>query len=343
MKPIVFATGATGGHVYPAVAIAQSLENENVVFFTTRDREDFKILSRYDVKIKKMLCPLDNLVALVWAFFSVMLSFLFNRPKCVVITGGGTTAVVVVGAIIYRIPIVLCEQNVLPGRVIRAFSRFATKVCVSFEETRAYLRGGEIVCTGNPVRKNYLGDDDLKRAFKDMDTSLKTILVFGGSQGAQAINNFIMTHFSEFLEASVNIVLVSGRSYFKDKGFGTHFLKKTQAGKASFFIIDYTEAMDMLYEQADLVVSRAGATSISELIFFHKPAVLVPYPYAMDDHQLLNAKEFVNHYPGKVCPQDELSVDVVLTALHESTRATFEKTSDVATERVAAVIKSSIR
>jgi UDP-N-acetylglucosamine--N-acetylmuramyl-(pentapeptide) pyrophosphoryl-undecaprenol N-acetylglucosamine transferase len=311
---VLFVAGATGGHVYPAIAIAQSMITAAVCFFTTPNREDCRIVSRYGFRFHPYLSESKNPISIFRSFLMIFVSLVLSRPSVIVATGGGTTAIVLACAVFLRIPIVLCEQNVLPGRVVRLFSGYAKKVCISFEETRSYLSGGRVVCTGNPVRSSFKEDTEVTKEIERLNSSLKTILVFGGSQGARFITDFFIANSALFLNEEINIILVAGRGYFQSRGLSER-VEITQVGSASLLMIDYTEAMDILYRSSDLVVSRAGATSISELIEFNKSAVLIPYPFAKDNHQALNADVFVASHSGRVCSQENLTVPLVLESL----------------------------
>ena len=319
MTKLLFVSGATGGHVYPAIALAQSMD-ANFSFFTTPNREDCNIVSRYGFLYKPYLTASKNPISVIRAVVMIFLSCLFNRPRLMVVTGGGTTVTAIVVAILLQIPYVLCEQNVFPGRVTRLFSKFAKKVLISFEETFSYLSGGNIVCTGNPVRQAYLKDEAMLSMVSQLDRSLKTILIVGGSQGASFINDFFISNSHVLLKKKLNIILVTGSRYYTAKNFEGRLHVKKSEGAALFLVLSYTEAMDVLYECSDLVISRAGATSVSELIAFNKPALLIPYPYSTDNHQELNAKEFVKTYPGNVCSQEDLTVEIVLEFLSEKKR-----------------------
>ena len=304
MAKTIFVAGSTGGHVYPAIALAQELPSHSICFFTTDSREDFRIVSKYKFPYKAILASSKYLYLL--AFFRVMIQFLINRPHKIVATGGGTTSAVLLAAVFLRIPIYLYEQNSIPGRVTRLFCSWAKQVSISFEESRSYLGKGNIVLTGNPVRKTFLSDPELDQQLSLLDLSKKTILVFGGSQGAMAINQFIENQMGSLLENNINVIWLTGNRYFKHKGISSRFLVKTQSNGAILLQLSYTEAMDKLYQVANLVLCRSGATTIAELIHFQKIAILVTYPFATDNHQLLNAKSFLKQFEGSLLLQEKL-------------------------------------
>jgi UDP-N-acetylglucosamine--N-acetylmuramyl-(pentapeptide) pyrophosphoryl-undecaprenol N-acetylglucosamine transferase len=305
---IVFTCGGTGGHVYPVISIAQKLKNHSCVFFGSKDRQDARIIPRYDFSMEHLPSSSRNLwvmLASLWKSWRLLRQY---SPSVVVSSGGYHTFPVVIAAKLSGIPIVLLEQNVLPGRVNRWLSKYADVTCVSFAASQRYFSDVPVVVTGNPVRESYL-DDALSDSIRSkLPKEGKKILVFGGSQGAQAINQAIESEYERILDSEdISLVHVTGAANFVEKYSEVPYkLFDSKFGRTAIVALPYFENMELLYRWADCVVSRAGATTIAELIAFKKPAVLIPYPYAAENHQELNAKAFESYKAGKMVLQKDL-------------------------------------
>lgn len=338
---VVFTCGGTGGHVYPVISLAQKLKSHSFVFFGSRDRQDSRIIPRYDFPMEHLPSSSRN----VW----VMLSSLWRSwrllrrysPSVVVSSGGYHTLPVVVAAKLLGIPTVLLEQNVLPGRVNRLLAKYVDTTCVSFVASQRYFKDAQVVVTGNPVRETYLDDavsDSLKTK---LPTEGKKILVFGGSQGAQAINEQIESQYGRILESEdLSVVHVTGAQHFVSKYSEVPYkLFSSKFGRTAIIVLPYFENMKLLYDWADCVVSRAGATTLAELVFFKKPAVLVPYPYAADNHQELNAKAFEGFKAGKMVLQSQFdSVSLIDAACDVSELQTGSFPERKAADEIVAIL-----
>ena len=206
------------------------------------------------------------------------------RPKVVIGFGGYISGPLLLSALLLRIKTIIHEQNVYPGKTNRILAHFVNKIAINFSESFEYLKKFEskIILSGNPLRK------ELKRVQKEGDSF--TFLVMGGSQGAHVLNKFIPEAVSLIEDGKkklLEVVHISGgnekeeviKSY-KDKGI-------------RYRVFSFTEDIDKLYNESDFVIARSGATTVSELLYLGKPAILVPYPYA-NSHQLFNAKVLEN-------------------------------------------------
>jgi len=305
---IVFTCGGTGGHIYPLIAVAQEYDPRQVLFIGSEDREDRHIIPRYGFSFHSISVKAGkrwSFIQGVWESFRYLKKV---QPPCVVSSGGYLTVSVLVAAVLLRIPILILEQNTIPGRVNRLMSSFAVMTFLSFESSRKWIRSRRVRVVGNPVRKVYHDDEftTMLRAFKPGNGA--TWVVIGGSQGASALNHLFLNEFNHFLNHQDRVILVTGPAFFKD-----HFKRRDyqiihdQDGIPKVFIFPYIERMDLLYRLADIVVSRSGATTLAELMAFNKKAVLIPYPYAKDDHQKDNAEAFCSHYEGSWIEEDELT------------------------------------
>jgi len=298
---IVFAGGGTGGHVYPALACIEALQDkgdfsflyvggykgiENVII-NAQQLPLKKIwisgLQRY-LTIKNLLFPFKLLVSL---FQSLLLLRKF-KPQVVVGTGGYVSGPVVYTASKLGIPTLIQEQDSYPGATTRLLARYADFICVPFESVKRYFpeREQAVLVYGVPIRKS------LKMVTKEqavtnwnLQPEKPVVLVFGGSQGAQAINLAVK-------EIIPNFSNNYGVQWLWQTGKNNHpeVMKWSIGSEKDVVIVDYIDSMELAYSAADIVISRAGAITLAELAIAEKPCILVPYPHAAADHQKKNAK-----------------------------------------------------
>ncbi|MFT5170449.1 MAG: UDP-N-acetylglucosamine--N-acetylmuramyl-(pentapeptide) pyrophosphoryl-undecaprenol N-acetylglucosamine transferase [Candidatus Marinamargulisbacteria bacterium] len=312
---IAFTSDGTGGHVYPVLAVAQELDEVDRFFLTSKDREDAYIVPKYGFDRIEITVVRRRLLTWVKGFRFARRTLKERRVKGLVSGGGFFTLPIVLAAYSLGIPVFLLEQNALPGRVNRVLQVFADRVFLSFEESKRYFSGKKPVVVGNPIRREFLSDPGFE-AFRNEDLSSgRKLLVFGGSQGSSAINDLMSSHYFDFVIGEQVLVHITGRPWYK-KNYGTasHTCLRNQDGQIKVIILPYFERMDYLYEISDVVLCRAGATSIAELLYFNKPAVLIPYPYAKDGHQDVNAALFIEKGAGIVLQEADMSLDAVLRA-----------------------------
>lgn len=326
---VVFAGGGTGGHVYPGITVARALLERDpgakVVFVGTRKgleadvvpREGFAFFTIEVAGFRRKLSP-DVVLTAIRACkgFAQSLAILRReRPDVVVGTGGYVSGPVVVAAWTLGIPTLIHEQNALPGFTTRLLSRIASAVAVTYQESTRYLaRKSEIVVTGNPVRKSILTAGRLEGARAiGLDASRPTLLVFGGSQGARAINEAMVAAVPDLLARNRDLQVIhqTGR---RDHAWVVAELETrgVDRGKTSRLVVEpYLYEMHMAMACADLVVSRAGAISIAEITARGLPAVLIPFPGAAEGHQERNARALEAAGAAVVILQSELGGDVL--------------------------------
>lgn len=326
---VVFAGGGTGGHVYPGVTVARTLLERDpgtkVVFVGTRKgleadvipREGFDLSTIEVAGFRRRLSP-DTLLTAFRAckgFIQSLAILRCEKPDVVVGTGGYVSGPVVLAAWILGIPTLIHEQNALPGVTTRVLSRVASAVAVTYPESARYLaRKPRVVVTGNPVRKSILTADRREGArAMGLDPGRPTLLVFGGSQGARAINEAMVATLPDLLarHRDLQVIHQTGR---RDHAWVVAELEARGVDRKRLprlVVEPYLYEMDMAMACADLVVSRAGAISIAEITARGLPAVLIPFPGAAEGHQERNARALEAAGAAVVILQSELRGDVL--------------------------------
>ena len=307
LKKVLIAAGGSGGHIFPAVALARSIQTKapdvEIRFVGSAksldrrifEKEGFKYYMLSGNKLPYKASPALVLFA-VRLFFDTIRSFftiISYRPDVVVGFGGYVSFPVIFMANILRIPAVIHEQNVVPGRANRISFKFAKKIALSFDETRKFLTDREnekAVVTGNPIRREILKDDKRMGVSRfGLNDKKFTILVIGGSQGAHFLNRVFlkaMGIFDEKTRRAMQVIHLTGA-----RDYEYVLTKYQQLGGLEHRVHSFIDRMEEAYSASDLVVTRSGASAIFEVAFYARPMILVPYPHAMS-HQAENAHVF---------------------------------------------------
>jgi UDP-N-acetylglucosamine--N-acetylmuramyl-(pentapeptide) pyrophosphoryl-undecaprenol N-acetylglucosamine transferase len=334
---IVLTCGGTGGHVYPAIALAQELIECQPVFLGSSDRIDGDLIRHNGYPFYGIASTTNSIGATIFGFFSAIRHLIRIRPEVVICTGGMITFPVAMAAKVLRIPIVVLEQNMVAGRANRLIAMMAKLVVTAFPGTRGLRKG---VPLGNPVRKRFLHDswtEDLESILKQQSA---VVLVFGGSQGARALNRIVRDNIPQFAANHWFLVHILGEKDYHDLGYtGPIQSIVAPSGKVIGVMLPYAESMDMLYRYATVVVCRAGATSIAELLEFKSRAVLIPYPYAKDDHQTANAAVLSQRHLAVTLSESMLNSKSLMTAIMEATDLPPIDMGAGARERIAGMIR----
>lgn len=309
--------GGTGGHIFPAVSIANALRQRQpdceILFVGANGRMEMERVPEagynivgLDIQGLERRKVLRN-IRIIYNFLrsrrkarQIVRSF---RPDVAIGVGGYVSAAAMSAAAALGVPVVLQEQNSFAGVTNRFLAKKASKICVAYDGMERFFDKGKIVKTGNPVRQNIIAPDIDRQAAYDyfrLERDKKTILVVGGSLGAKTINDSIARHIDKLLQTDCQIVWQTGKNYFaeikakiSEQGikFTTDSANPVYAKR--MFVSDFISQMDYAYNVADLVISRAGASSVSELCLLGKPAILVPSPNVAENHQYHNAMALV--------------------------------------------------
>lgn len=299
--------GGTGGHIYPAIAIANAWKEKHpgseILFVGALGKMEMQKVPEAGFQIKGLpvaglqrSLTLDNLSFPIKLLKSIRQASKIVKefnPNAVVGVGGYASGPVLFAAQRKNIPTLVQEQNSYAGLTNKILARKANKICVAYPEMQKFFPADRIAYTGNPVRKDILNLDGKKeKAFAHfgLETRKKTLLVLGGSLGARTLNQAVLKDMKALNEDGYQVLWQSGKFYFKE------MLEKTEAaGLKHIHLREFIREMDLAYAAADVIVSRAGALSVSELSLVGKPVIFIPSPNVAEDHQTKNAMAFVNH------------------------------------------------
>jgi UDP-N-acetylglucosamine--N-acetylmuramyl-(pentapeptide) pyrophosphoryl-undecaprenol N-acetylglucosamine transferase len=311
----ILSGGGTGGHIYPAIAIANELKQRfpdaEFLFVGAKDKMEMQKVPQAGYKIKglwiaglqrkltlqNMMFPL-KLISSLWTSRKIIKQF---KPDVVIGTGGFASGPLLQMANSLDIPTVIQEQNSFPGITNKLLSKKANAICVAYENLERFFPKEKIIFTGNPVRQDLLEiDSKRKEAVRhfNLDPNKKTLLVLGGSLGARRINRLIEKEIYNIVSKDIQIIWQCGKLYYHDYN---HFTD----GKI-VQVVAFIDRMDLVYAAADFVISRAGASSVSELCLVGKPVIFIPSPNVSEDHQTKNAKAIVDKNGAILIRESEL-------------------------------------
>ncbi|MDD4378236.1 MAG: undecaprenyldiphospho-muramoylpentapeptide beta-N-acetylglucosaminyltransferase [Eubacteriales bacterium] len=320
---ILFAGGGTAGHINPALAIAKYISERNpdwdILFIGTKvglekeliPKEGFNI--RYiTVKGFKRKLSLDNFKTTACLFLGMIQAKKIlseYKPDIVIGTGGYVSGPVVFMASIMKIPTLIHEQNVFPGVTVKILSRFADVVAISFEESKRYLKVSKrIIHTGNPIREEILKADSEISRFALGLNSKPFIVAFGGSLGADKINETLIEYIQYIYEKDdVQLMFGTGKKQYRQVMERLHELGINLKKKPHIKVYPYIYNMDNALAAADLVVCRAGAITLSEITAIGKPSILIPSPNVTNNHQEYNARALEKQGASIVLTEDRLN------------------------------------
>ena len=301
---VIVSGGGTGGHIFPAVSIANAIKKQHpeaeILFVGALGRMEMQRVPAAGYKIEGL--PVRGLFRPLWSLknIGVMLDFWKSKrqvaqiirrfkPQVAVGVGGYASAPTLNAAYAMGIPCLIQEQNSYAGVTNKSLAKKARKVCVAYSGMERFFPADKIVMTGNPVRQNLLETtitkEEARKSF-GLQPNKKTILIIGGSLGARTMNESVLAHLDDIRKSDVQVIWQTGKYYSQEI---SEALSKVDAVE-NLKVMDFISSMDNAYAAADIVVSRAGASSISELCLLGKPCILVPSPNVAEDHQTKNAQ-----------------------------------------------------
>ncbi len=335
---IMIAGGGSGGHIFPAASLMRELADKNpglrIIFVISKrdeERRIFEYLKERGFTFKLKIIPLRpfkkrNIFGIVDFVSSLLVSSVFSflfvmleRPRIVIGFGGYISGPLVLSAFLLGIPTLIHEQNICPGRANFILAKFAQRIGLSFEESERYLgQKKKSVFTGNPLREDLLiTDKNLASKKFGFDSGVFTILVLGGSQGARSINRNFIEALEVVKENKLNwqFIHITG---LRDFNWVSSIYEKLGLRARVF---DLFKDMSIAYGACDLVITRAGASTLNELSYLAKPAIAIPYPYS-GGHQLLNAKYYSKNDALIIIEEKDLTPQVLFKNINETSQDT---------------------
>ena len=300
-KKYILAGAGTGGHLYPAISLAEKILEKrpgHIYFVGTKNGLEYKVIPEMGYELflisvrgfsrTKILLNFIVVIRLLISLFQCFFILLKIRPAAVIGTGGYVSGPMLFMAVILGYPTLIQEQNSFPGVTTRWLAKWVKRVHLSFNEAKKYFRKQEnLIVSGNPVRKFQLTDKQQAREYFGLDKDKKTILVFGGSQGAKRINDVLKSCLPDLMrDTDAQIIWGTGKLSYQDA------VQAALDYQNRIHVTEYLDNMAMAYSASDLAVCRAGALTLAELAICGLPSILIPYPYAAAGHQVKNANAF---------------------------------------------------
>ncbi len=317
----ILSGGGTGGHIYPAIAIANELKfrfpNAEILFVGAKDKMEMQKVPQAGYKIEGLwiaglqrkltlqntMFPL-KLMSSLWKSRKIIRNF---KPDAVIGTGGFASGPLLQAANSFGIPTVIQEQNSYPGITNKLLSKKANAICVAYENLERFFPKEKIVFTGNPVRQDLVEVNSKRQEgieYFKLDPNKKTLLVLGGSLGARRVNQLIEKELDFFKSKDIQVIWQCGKLYFEE--YKKYEKLPASNSQLPTHVVSFIDRMDLIYAAADLVISRAGASSVSELCLVGKPTIFIPSPNVTEDHQTKNAKAIVDKKGAILLKENEL-------------------------------------
>src|SRR5690554_4138038 len=363
INKVIISGGGTGGHIFPAIAIANRIKlefpNADILFIGAQGKMEmtkvpetgYKIEGLWISGLQRSLTPKN--LSLPFKLLSSLLKarkIIKNfKPDVVIGVGGYASAPTLRMASMLRIPTIVQEQNSYPGKTNKILSKTVTKICVAYENLERFFPAHKIELTGNPVRRKVVEIEGLKEKgfeFFKLDPNKKTSLVVGGSLGAKTLNESFVNQLKSLQENDVQLIWQCGSYQFEEMKALTSDLDMN-----GIVLTQFINEMELAYAAADVIISRAGAIAISELCIIGKPTILVPSPNVAEDHQTKNAMALVKDEAAVLVKDNEAReklVPRVLELLEDDTEQKklseniLKKAIANADERIVNVVKSIV-
>jgi len=317
MKPynILISGGGTGGHIYPAIAIANEIKvrfpDANFLFVGAKDKMEIEKIPQagYEIKglwisgiqRKQLASNLSfpfKMMSSLWRAKRIIDTF---KPDIAIGTGGFASGPTLIMASRKGIPTLIQEQNSFPGITNKYLAKKALKICVAYDNLERFFPVSKMIKTGNPVRQDLLNiftKVKESQEFFQLDKSKKTILILGGSLGAKKINQLVEINLAFLKKQDVQIIWQCGKLYFEEY--------KKYNSQENVQVYQFINRMDLAYAAANIIISRAGASSVSELCIVGKPVIFIPSPNVAEDHQTRNARAIVDKHGAILLKEEEL-------------------------------------
>jgi UDP-N-acetylglucosamine--N-acetylmuramyl-(pentapeptide) pyrophosphoryl-undecaprenol N-acetylglucosamine transferase len=323
LERVIISGGGTGGHIFPAIAIADEIKRKNpavsILFVGAIGKMEmdkvpaagYNIVGLPIVGFQRKL-TLSNFILPFKLINSLLKAYLVIKrfkPQVVIGVGGYASGPTLKIATLLNIPTVIQEQNSFPGKTNKLLARKVSAICTAYTGLEKFFPKDKITLTGNPVRKEMVDIESKKEAalaYYGLESAKKTVLIIGGSLGARTLNNALLKDLHLLQEKGIQVIWQTGKFYFE------HITIACQAHDMNGVkVLQFIDRMDLAYAAADCIISRAGAISVSELCLIEKPIVLVPSPNVAEDHQTKNAMALVQENAA-ILVKDTAAIDELI-------------------------------
>ena len=320
---VIVSAGGTGGHIYPAISIINKIKekepNSEILYIGTHDRMERDIIPALDInyvaiEIKgfKRKLSKDNFTTLnlirkaIKRSKKIISDF---KPDVVIGVGGYVTGPVLYAAYRMKVPTFIHEQNSVPGLTNKILSSFVTKIGVSFVESMKYFDPKKVVYTGNPCGEEALSKHKIKKEALNLIPSKKLVLMVMGSLGAKRVNDKMQNAFAKFRDKNYEFLYVSGQEHYKN-------IDQTKL-PGNVHVVPYINELSRVLKVTDVFISRAGASTLSEIIALNVPTILIPSPYVTNNHQYKNAIELVDDNAALLLEEKDFTEDLLINKIDE--------------------------
>ena len=314
---VIITAGGTGGHIYPALAILNKIKEKEpdseFLYIGTHNRMEktivpnagynYESIEIYGFSKKMIKRDLQNIGLIYKAYKKCMKIMKSFKPDIVIGVGGYVTFPVVLAAKKCGIPTFIHEQNSIPGKSNRMLAKKVSIIGVSFEDSKKYFDPEKTYLTGNPCGENAIDIKAIPKTKYGLDRSKKSILIVQGSLGSNVINNKMVDFLKSVSREKYDILYVTGKDYYDE-------FSKNKFSK-NVIVVPYVDNLSALMKDMDLVITRAGASIISEIMALEKPSIFIPSPYVANNHQYYNALSIKNNKAGEMIEEKDLNKDIL--------------------------------
>lgn len=333
---IIITAGGTGGHIYPALAIINKFKEKekklNILYIGTHNRMEKDIIPKENIKYEAleiyglskthMIRNFKNVFLIQKAIKKVKKIMLDFKPDIVIGVGGYVTYPVIKVAKSLNIKTFIHEQNSIPGKTNRALSKNVDLVGISFKNSINFFSNAKkVIYTGNPCGEGALNENPISPSKFGVKTKNKVVLIVGGSLGSETLNNKFKTFLTLMSDEPYEFIYVTGKNYY------TKFIDDFTPPK-NVHVVDYIDHLAGLMKNVDLIISRAGASTISEILALKVPSILIPSPYVANNHQYYNALDLVNLKVSKLIEEKDLTAERLLITFNEIMDKDYMKIKD---------------
>ena len=317
---VIISAGGTGGHIYPALAIVNKIRerepNSEFLYIGTHNRMEKDIVPNYDIPFKsieiygfskKLFKNFKTVGCVIKSYNQCKKMIRDFNPDVVIGVGGYVTAPVIYAAKKLGFKTVIHEQNSIAGKSNQFLSKYSDLICVSFKNSIKYFPSYKTVFTGNPCSEEAISRKAIAKSVYGLNEKKKLVLIVMGSLGSSKVNEFLVGSMNLFADKDYQVLFVTGKGSYDD-------VSKNDF-PSNVFVVPYIDGMTGLMKNCDLIVSRAGASTMSEIISLNIPSILIPSPYVANNHQYKNALDLVDNKAAVMIEEKDLKGDILVKSI----------------------------